>query len=58
MDSMITGSLTKLYVAPPAGGEPLVLCYPTSAADTRHAIGDDVTLRWHTGDAVAVPAAA
>jgi putative spermidine/putrescine transport system ATP-binding protein len=55
LDSMITGSLTKLYVSPPAGGEPLVLCYPTSAADTRHAIGDSVTLQWRSEDAVAVP---
>src|SRR4051812_15837501 len=44
LDRMITGSLTKLYVASHAGGEPLVLCYPTSAGDAPHAIGDDVTL--------------
>jgi putative spermidine/putrescine transport system ATP-binding protein len=55
LDSMITGSLTKLYVESMGGGEPLVLCYPTSAADAPHAIGDDVTLHWHHGDAVAVP---
>jgi putative spermidine/putrescine transport system ATP-binding protein len=55
LDSMITGSLTKLYVASPVGGEPLVLCYPTSAGDAPHAIGDDVTLHWHRGDAVALP---
>jgi hypothetical protein len=28
---------------------------PTSAADTRHAIGDSVTLQWRSEDAVAVP---
>jgi putative spermidine/putrescine transport system ATP-binding protein len=55
LDSMITGSLTKLYVASPVGGEPLVLCYPTSAGAAPHAIGDDVTLHWNRGDAVAVP---
>ena len=55
LDSMITGSLTKLYVASPAGHEPLVLCYPTSAGDARHAIGDDITLHWSCGDAVALP---
>jgi putative spermidine/putrescine transport system ATP-binding protein len=55
LDSMITGSLTKLYVTSPAGGEPLVLCYPTSAGDARHAIGDDITLHWNRGDAVALP---
>ena len=58
LDSMITGSLTKLYVASPVGGEPLVLCYPTSAGDAPHAIGDDVTLHWNRGDAVAVPESA
>jgi putative spermidine/putrescine transport system ATP-binding protein len=56
LDSMITGSLTKLYVeSPVAGGDPLVLCYPTSAGAAPHAIGDDITLHWSRGDAVAVP---
>ena len=55
LDSMITGSLTKLYVASPVGGDPLVLCYPTSAGDAPHAIGDDVTLHWKRSDAVALP---
>ena len=55
LDSMITGSLTKLYVASPAGDEPMVLCYPTSAGDARHAIGDDITLHWSRSDAVALP---
>src|SRR5205807_2537878 len=33
VESMITGSLTKLYVASPFSGEaPIVLSYPTSAA--------------------------
>ncbi|UUZ62206.1 ABC transporter ATP-binding protein [Polaromonas sp. P1-6] len=56
LDSMITGSLTKLYVeSPVVGGEPLVLCYPTSAGASPHAIGDDITLHWSRSDAVAVP---
>jgi putative spermidine/putrescine transport system ATP-binding protein len=56
LDRMITGSLTKLYVeSPVTGGDPLVLCYPTSAGAAPHAIGDDVTLHWSRGDAVAVP---
>ncbi|KQT13316.1 ABC transporter ATP-binding protein [Ramlibacter sp. Leaf400] len=56
LDSMITGSLTKLYVsAPSAGPEPLVMCYPTSSGTAPHAIGDDITLHWSRGDAVAVP---
>jgi putative spermidine/putrescine transport system ATP-binding protein len=59
LDSMITGSLTKLYVAAPAAGpEPLVMCYPTSSGVAPHAIGDDVTLHWNRADAVAVPEAA
>ena len=58
LDSMITGSLTKLYVASPVGGEPLVLCYPTSAGDAPHAIGSELAFSWHAGDAVAVPEAA
>ena len=56
LDSMITGSLTKLYVeSPAAGAEPLVLCYPTSGGAAPHAIGADVTLHWSGSDAVAVP---
>jgi putative spermidine/putrescine transport system ATP-binding protein len=58
LDSMITGSLTKLYVdAPAAGSEPLVLCYPTSSGAASHAIGADITLHWSGSDAVAVPVA-
>jgi len=55
LDSMITGSLTKLYVESAVGSEPLVLCYPTSAGDAPHAIGDAVMLHWHRNDAVALP---
>jgi putative spermidine/putrescine transport system ATP-binding protein len=58
VDSMITGSLTKLYVsAPAAGSDPLVLCYPTSSDAAPHAIGQDITLHWNRSDAVAVPEA-
>ena len=56
LDSMITGSLTKLYVASSAAGaEPLVLCYPTSSGSAPYAIGDDITLHWNRADAVVVP---
>ena len=56
LDTMITGSLTKLYVAASAAGaEPMVLCYPTSNGAAPHAIGDDITLHWRRSDAVAVP---
>jgi len=59
LDSMITGSLTKLYVnAPAAGSDPVVLCYPTSSAAATHPIGADITLHWSGSDAVAVPEAA
>jgi putative spermidine/putrescine transport system ATP-binding protein len=59
VDSMITGSLTKLYVASPFGGEePIVLSYPTSAAARPHAVGSELAFSWHPGDAVAVPEAA
>ena len=59
LDSMITGSLTKLYVnAPAAGSDPVVLCYPTSSAAAPHPIGADITLHWSGSDAVAVPEAA
>jgi putative spermidine/putrescine transport system ATP-binding protein len=56
LDSMITGSLTKLYVRSAAtGDEPMVLCYPTSSGAAPHAIGQDVMLHWSREDAVAVP---
>ena len=58
VDSMITGSLTKLYVESPfAGDEPIVLSYPTSAAMQPHAVGSELAFSWHAGDAVAVPEA-
>jgi putative spermidine/putrescine transport system ATP-binding protein len=56
LDSMITGSLTKLYLQSPcAGEEPVVLSYPTSAASSAHAAGSDLSFSWAAGDAVAVP---
>ena len=59
VDSMITGSLTKLYVESPFSGEqPIVLSYPTSAATRPHAVGSELAFSWQPGDAVAVPEAA
>ena len=59
VESMITGSLTKLYVDSPfAGDEPIVLSYPTSAAARPHAVGSELAFSWQPGDAVAVPEAA
>jgi len=58
LDSMITGSLTKLYIESAASsGAPLVLCYPTSSDAAPHTIGEDVTLHWHRKHAVVVPEA-
>jgi putative spermidine/putrescine transport system ATP-binding protein len=59
VESMITGSLTKLYVASPAAGEePIVVSYPTSAATRPPALGSELVFSWQAGDAVAVPEAA
>jgi putative spermidine/putrescine transport system ATP-binding protein len=58
LDSMITGSLTKLYVQSDAGAAPLVVSRPTSVAAAGHSIGDEIALSWATGDAVAVPESA
>jgi len=59
VESMITGSLTKLYLQSPfSGDEPIVLSYPTSAATRPHAVGSELAFSWLAGDAVAVPEAA
>jgi putative spermidine/putrescine transport system ATP-binding protein len=59
VDSMITGSLTKLYVTSAfTGEEPLMLSYPTSAAAEPHEVGSELAFSWASGDAVAVPEAA
>jgi putative spermidine/putrescine transport system ATP-binding protein len=55
LDSMITGSLTKLYVESAAGAEPIVVSFPTAWPSNRYAAGQDVALQWQTADAVAVP---
>ena len=54
LDSMITGSLTKLYVES-AGAEPVIVSYPTAWPSDRYAVGQEVLLQWHPADAVAVP---
>lgn len=59
LDSMITGSLTKLYLRSSWGApEPVIVSYPTSAASMQHAIGSALDFHWHAGDAVAVRDAA
>jgi putative spermidine/putrescine transport system ATP-binding protein len=57
VDSMITGSLTKVYVAPDGGpAAPIVVSHPTAFASDRHPVGQAVSLQWQAADAVAVPA--
>ena len=59
VESMITGSLTKLYVESPFSGDgPIVLSYPTSAATRPHSVGSELAFSWQRGDAVAVPESA
>jgi putative spermidine/putrescine transport system ATP-binding protein len=59
VDSMITGSLTKLYLESRVSGEePIVLSHPTSSAATPHAVGSELGVSWASGDAVAVPESA
>ena len=54
LDSMMTGSLTRLYVEA-AGAEPIIVSYPTAWPSDRYAVGEGVLLQWHPADAVAVP---
>ncbi|MCW5263219.1 ABC transporter ATP-binding protein [Verminephrobacter eiseniae] len=54
LDSMITGSLTKVYVQT-AADTPVVVSYPTAWPAQRHAPGQELILHWNAADAVAVP---
>ena len=54
-DVMISGSLTRLYIAPEAAGLPqLVAAYPTRSSSVPHEIGQLVSLGWNPADAVAI----
>ena len=56
LDTMITGSLPKLYLKAPAlSSEPVVLSFPTSIAKHDHALGSTLEFGWSSSDAVAVP---
>jgi putative spermidine/putrescine transport system ATP-binding protein len=58
-ESMITGSLTKLYVSAAANGdEPVVLSYPTSSASSPRDLDSEVAFEWRPSDAVALPESA
>jgi putative spermidine/putrescine transport system ATP-binding protein len=53
---MVTGSLTKLYMAPLLDGmPPLVAAYPTRPGAAFYEIGQVLALAWTPGDAIAIP---
>ena len=55
LDVMVSGSLTKIYVERGvADGEPIVAAYPTRRAAGEFNLGQQVALRWHEADAVAL----
>ena len=55
LDVMVSGSLTKVYVERGlAEGEPIVAAYPTRRASDEFQLGQQVSLRWHEADAVAL----
>ncbi|AKJ68457.1 hypothetical protein PATSB16_24930 [Pandoraea thiooxydans] len=54
-DIMVTGSLTKLYLAATAdAGTSLVASYPTCQLGQHYEIGQTLGLSWHAADAVAL----
>ncbi|WP_439405628.1 ABC transporter ATP-binding protein [Bradyrhizobium sp. DASA03076] len=54
-DVMISGSLTRLYIAPEAAGLPqLVAAHPTRSGSPPYEIGQRLSLGWHAADAVAI----
>jgi putative spermidine/putrescine transport system ATP-binding protein len=54
-DVIVSGSLTKLHMAPEAAGMPaIVAAYPTRAGAARHLVGDLLTFGWTAADAVAI----
>ena len=56
IDTMITGSLTKLYLSPRLTGEaPVTVAFPTSGSGERYEIGEELALHWQPADAVAIP---
>jgi putative spermidine/putrescine transport system ATP-binding protein len=54
LDVMVSGSLTKVYVERNGGAEPIVAAYPTRRASEEFRLGQQVALRWHEADAVAL----
>ena len=55
VDVMISGSLTRLYIAPEIAGLPqLVAAYPTRSSSVPYQIGQRLSLGWNPADAVAI----
>jgi putative spermidine/putrescine transport system ATP-binding protein len=55
LDVMVSGSLTKVYVERGVpDGEPIVAAFPTRRAAEDFQLGQQVSLRWHEADAVAL----
>jgi putative spermidine/putrescine transport system ATP-binding protein len=55
VDVMISGSMTRLYIAPERDDMPqLVAAYPTRSSSTPYEIGQLVSLGWNPADAVAI----
>ncbi|MET3910275.1 putative spermidine/putrescine transport system ATP-binding protein [Bradyrhizobium sp. S3.3.6] len=55
LDVMISGSLTRLYIAPETVGMPqLVAAHPTRSGAAPYEIGQLLSLGWHAADAVAI----
>ncbi|SFH88205.1 putative spermidine/putrescine transport system ATP-binding protein [Paraburkholderia megapolitana] len=54
-DIMVTGSMTRLYLQPPApDAAPLVAAFPTQRLGAPYEIGQTLGLSWLTADAVAI----
>ncbi|MDA9431981.1 ABC transporter ATP-binding protein [Bradyrhizobium sp. CCBAU 51627] len=55
VDVMISGSMTRLYIAPEKADMPhLVAAYPTRSSAAPYEIGQLVSLGWNSADAVAI----
>ncbi|WFU70883.1 ABC transporter ATP-binding protein [Bradyrhizobium sp. CB2312] len=55
VDVMISGSLTRLYIAPETAGLPqLVAAHPTRSGSAPYEIGQRLSLGWNAVDAVAI----
>ncbi|WP_144141384.1 ABC transporter ATP-binding protein [Paraburkholderia sp. BCC1884] len=54
-DIMVTGSMTRLYLQPPAAdAAPLVAAFPTNRLGSQYEVGQTLGLSWLAADAVAI----